>query len=245
MLRVSQTILALIASLILPCAQAAPVIISLEYEPVLSGPAGPINTTVPAGIAVSGQLVIDDSVFAAATGPFVDLAQADPELVSLQITGSGFGFDDPGALSSFTFNTNDFADIALSVLATIDLNANLVGQPTGIGGPGGGPASFDLNYATFNGFPLSPVDQAFGVSAGSAVSFPPGFGFDTGPGLIPFFTNPENNPDGSGFNDIELIQFELTGAFATVIPVPAAVWLFGSALGLLGWLRRSRTITQG
>jgi hypothetical protein len=25
---------------------------------------------------------------------------------------------------------------------------------------------------------------------------------------------------------------------ATVIPVPAAVWLFGSALGLLGWLRR-------
>jgi hypothetical protein len=25
---------------------------------------------------------------------------------------------------------------------------------------------------------------------------------------------------------------------ATVIPVPAAIWLFGSALGLLGWLRR-------
>jgi hypothetical protein len=23
-----------------------------------------------------------------------------------------------------------------------------------------------------------------------------------------------------------------------VIPVPAAVWLFGSALGMLGWMRR-------
>jgi hypothetical protein len=23
-----------------------------------------------------------------------------------------------------------------------------------------------------------------------------------------------------------------------VVPVPAAVWLFGSALGLLGWIRR-------
>ncbi len=26
-----------------------------------------------------------------------------------------------------------------------------------------------------------------------------------------------------------------------VIPVPAAVWLFGSALGLLGWIRRKAT----
>ena len=26
--------------------------------------------------------------------------------------------------------------------------------------------------------------------------------------------------------------------FAEVIPIPAAVWLFGSALGLLGWLKR-------
>ena len=26
--------------------------------------------------------------------------------------------------------------------------------------------------------------------------------------------------------------------FDKVVPVPAAVWLFGSALGLLGWIRR-------
>ncbi|MFQ5635229.1 MAG: SGNH/GDSL hydrolase family protein [Gammaproteobacteria bacterium] len=34
----------------------------------------------------------------------------------------------------------------------------------------------------------------------------------------------------------------LIGNLATtaVVPVPAAVWLFGSALGLLGWVRRSR-----
>lgn len=38
---------------------------------------------------------------------------------------------------------------------------------------------------------------------------------------------------------------DITGAIVTIvyeytpIPVPAAVWLFGSALGLLGWMRRS------
>jgi len=30
----------------------------------------------------------------------------------------------------------------------------------------------------------------------------------------------------------------LISASSTVVPVPAAVWLFGSALGLLGWVRR-------
>jgi hypothetical protein len=39
-----------------------------------------------------------------------------------------------------------------------------------------------------------------------------------------------SNPPGS---DIDAV-----GAIQTVIPVPAAVWLFGSALGLLGWVRR-------
>ncbi len=41
-------------------------------------------------------------------------------------------------------------------------------------------------------------------------------------------------------------QEELAWAIAnitsiTVVPIPAAVWLFGSALGLLGWMRRKRT----
>lgn len=38
-------------------------------------------------------------------------------------------------------------------------------------------------------------------------------------------------------NDSAWIQKKLSFT-ATVVPVPAAVWLFGSALGLLGWMRR-------
>ena len=37
------------------------------------------------------------------------------------------------------------------------------------------------------------------------------------------------------------IQKKLGGVGLTVVPVPAAVWLFGSALGALGWMRRRVT----
>jgi hypothetical protein len=38
----------------------------------------------------------------------------------------------------------------------------------------------------------------------------------------------------SGLSGIQLLQ-------VTTVPIPAAVWLFGSALGLLGWMRRKAT----
>jgi hypothetical protein len=40
---------------------------------------------------------------------------------------------------------------------------------------------------------------------------------------------------GSSESPVFLISGSITGS---VVPVPAAVWLFGSALGLLGWMRR-------
>jgi hypothetical protein len=43
---------------------------------------------------------------------------------------------------------------------------------------------------------------------------------------------------------VSVLSPDDTATFATftpeVIPVPAAVWLFGSALGLLGWMRRKK-----
>jgi hypothetical protein len=44
--------------------------------------------------------------------------------------------------------------------------------------------------------------------------------------------------DGDGFDGDFANGRYLTGGFAvTTVPVPAAAWLFGSALGLLGWVR--------
>jgi len=44
--------------------------------------------------------------------------------------------------------------------------------------------------------------------------------------------------------DQAFIQKKIVGAGITVVPVPAAVWLLGSALGLLGFARRKRVLAK-
>jgi hypothetical protein len=48
-----------------------------------------------------------------------------------------------------------------------------------------------------------------------------------------------------GFGSLDQLSgiqpFAGTLSVSTAVPVPAAVWLFGSGLGLLGWIRRRKT----
>jgi hypothetical protein len=45
-------------------------------------------------------------------------------------------------------------------------------------------------------------------------------------------------PDPLVHQSIDVQEFLIGPGMTTVVPVPAAAWLFGSALGFLGWVRR-------
>jgi hypothetical protein len=104
-----------------------------------------------------------------------------------------------------------------------------------------------------NPFSLSSFDF---ISAGGTPTFTLTGGY-AGGGTITeefFFTagtwdsNWENTVLGSGWTNLEYVVFDvyiddgfvsgLDNVALNAVPVPAAVWLFGSALAGLGWMRR-------
>jgi hypothetical protein len=86
----------------------------------------------------------------------------------------------------------------------------------------------DLTGVTFMSFKLdSPLTDAGGIVD---ITLTPG-GIGSHEGIC-------GTPD-SGCAPRSVERYIASGSLiGTQVPVPAAVWLFGSALGLLGWLRR-------
>jgi len=85
---------------------------------------------------------------------------------------------------------------------------------------------FSVTYTT-NGFDNNDISNT--LSSGESAEF---IGVYTDDQLIKQVRIAVAN--GSGLWGMDNIQFGL----AAVVPVPATFWLFGSALGLLGWLKR-------
>jgi hypothetical protein len=59
--------------------------------------------------------------------------------------------------------------------------------------------------------------------------------YDGGPGYNYGFLQADGGPTG------QLLQFSVDSVTSTAVPIPAAVWLFGSALGVMGWVSRKAT----
>ena len=106
------------------------------------------------------------------------------------------------------------------------INFALSGGATGSDGLGTSVMKVS-GYATFTDF----------VSGMKAVEL------DLSPGI-----NWSTHSFDSDWNNLEYVKIQswagdvaIDNISANIVPVPAAVWLFGSGLGLLGWIRRRKT----
>jgi hypothetical protein len=115
-------------------------------------------------------------------------------------------------------------------------------------GQWGGPAAMESRWmdpACFNceNDPVTVITLKYATaltSAGGTVSLIPNVSFfsnGVSDPQSPFYGFPDGFPDWSSNMDRKIVSGTLSA-----VPVPAAVWLFGSALAGLGWMRRKQTV---
>jgi len=134
-------------------------------------------------------------------------------------------FDDGGAVSGtfdYDADTNSYSNIAL---LTTDGSSTFSGT-TYLSSQSVSSASFFNSSTTLN-------DVGTGLTVFAMQFFQP---LTNAGGAVALFTGDEYN------SSFTLQRSLLGGATVSAVPVPAAVWLFGSALAGLGWMRRKQTI---
>jgi len=155
-------------------------------------------------------------------------------------------------------NPDPFIDSVLTftnltgVTQTFNVTLNLPVTPPFSPGLKTGDLAFDFSDANGDGSAsVSNVNWTGLIDGSSAMSILSGGATCTGTGcsfaLGPIVNGPLLHPAGVASTLGILLSFDLsagdTATFDTrfevvPVPIPAAAWLFGSALGLLGWLRR-------
>jgi hypothetical protein len=131
--------------------------------------------------------------------------------------GGGIDLTFGGGISFNSFAADAF-------LATLDSDFTGFGQ-TDANNPGG----FEIHLGDFSGF---FGQNTLGVLTVNLDSL--------GAGTIVMAINNAFGPFFSSIDPFDELVVDLNGADVdvTAVPVPAAVWMFGSALGLLGFVRR-------
>lgn len=113
----------------------------------------------------------------------------------------------------------------------------------------GGASAFDFHFSLSDGTVVevaASVTTATGVVDYLPLSFAEDgehrayFNFDLN-GPADFSRVNSFSFDVVTFDGLETFSLDAVGTTVAVIPVLPAVWLFGSALGLLGWIRRTST----
>jgi hypothetical protein len=172
-------------------------------------------------------------------GLFSALPAAQAALVTYNYTVTGYVMVGD-EISPNVYNlTGNFGLPNESITATGTFTADLgtVGNETGqvlFGIGSGNTMTINLNGTLL----YASNDSGYGTGIGPSLTFASGslFDFDFQKPASPAF-----NSSFLGFDDFGSMYGEWTNVNLTVVPVPAAVWLFGSGLlGLMGMTRRKK-----
>lgn len=145
-------------------------------------------------------------------GQLTTNALASPNVLKLGFVGQGVVLPDSPVTVSFWARGSG----AIGGVAFAELFSEIAGGGTSKSEIlGGGPLALDPNPDTWKEFVFSTTT-----------------GPDVSAGLTLQFNAATGGADGS------VSELFVDNVSINVVPVPAAVWLFGSALGMLGWVRR-------
>jgi hypothetical protein len=117
------------------------------------------------------------------------------------------------------------------------------------------PGTLNVTHTSGYSLDLLSIDAAFAEIPDGPVALTIIGTLSNGGGTVVRYLDVANDIDTydlsglglSGLSTVDFVAadravFEIDNiVLATVVPIPAAVWLFGSGLGLLGWFRRRQT----
>ena len=166
-------------------------------------------------VNTGGQVIID----ILATNPSFAIDQLNlVERGRYQLNGAGSTVNHTGTLDAFDLTNFSFLNDSIDETAPLTINDNQSHNWTATGG---------LDF-------LADPFHAFSTQ-GAQITINNSLSAFTQPGTVPSFASIEKT-----FQQ-QVVILGINSMPPSVVPVPAAVWLFGSALGLLGWLRRKAT----
>jgi hypothetical protein len=146
-------------------------------------------------------------------------------VIGAPLTGGGFGFYD-----DYIFQITD--SVVNSLTSTITLGAN------------SGISNLQVRLFALPSDPSYGTNAALHISPGVPVINAWSTAINSGPNTITYSVLPDTALSAGTYvlQVRGLVSGTSNGSYSgvinTVVPIPAAVWLFGSALGMLAWVRR-------